>query len=121
MSAPRVISVPNLYPFVAPDWPQERSTGVYGNLVKPQCSSSRLKKHMGRGEKAEVCRACKNTWECRVTSYWRQVSAYHVPMAILHPRHNLLEEVASFVLHETPLLHNVVKQLPRLLQELHKS
>lgn len=49
------------------------------------------------------------------------MAAYHVPVAILHPRHNLLEEVASLVLHKTPLLHDVVKQLPRLLQEVCES
>jgi len=43
------------------------------------------------------------------------MSAHHVPVAIFHSRHNLLEEVPCFVLNKAPLFHNVVKQLSRLL------
>ncbi len=52
----------------------------------------------------------------KVGSSIRRVAAHHVPVAVLYPRDDLLEEVASLVLHKTPLLHNIVKQLPRLLQ-----
>ena len=43
------------------------------------------------------------------------MSAHHVSVAVFHSGHNLLEEVPCFVLNKAPLLHNIVKQLSRLL------
>jgi hypothetical protein len=38
----------------------------------------------------------------------------HVPVAVLHPRDDLLEEVPRLVLRQPALLNNVVKQLATL-------
>ena len=38
----------------------------------------------------------------------------HVPVAVLHPRHDLLEKVPSLVFAQPPFLDNVIEQLARL-------
>ena len=42
--------------------------------------------------------------------------AHHVAVAVLDAADDLLEEVPRLVLQQTPLLHDVVKQLPGLPQ-----
>ena len=83
-------------------WQSSDDSAHFGRQVKP-----------GQGNASEACGDANH-----MRSVGDRPAAYHVPMAVFYPRHDLLKEVASLVLNQTPFLHNVVEQLPRLLHIL---
>jgi hypothetical protein len=80
----------------------------------PDRAARSLQAHLGVGPSKGLQTACRPRRAARHPCRPRPPVHHHVAVAVLHPRYDLLEEVARLVLGQPSLLDDVVKQLATL-------